>query len=168
VRSAARSCDETLLLIARTRGHSPRAERAVAGFSRVGEHAAVWLAMGAAGWLAQPARRRAWSHASAGVAATYVLNTLVKLAVRRPRPRLKGLPPLASTPTALSFPSAHTSTSIAATLIYSRLGVPALPLLKLTTALSYSRIYLGVHYPSDLLAGAALGAAVGLAWRPRA
>jgi membrane-associated phospholipid phosphatase len=165
VPSAACACDETLLRFARTRGHDPRAERAVASFSRIGEHAAVWLALGAAGWLLAPARRPAWRRASTGVAATYVLNTLVKLAVRRPRPRLDGLPPLTDTPTALSFPSAHTSTAVAATCLYSRLGVPAFPLLELSAALSYSRIYLGVHYPSDLLGGAALGAAVGLAWR---
>jgi undecaprenyl-diphosphatase len=169
VRSAARACDERLLRIARTWGHDARAERAVAALSRLGEHAAVWLALGAAGSLLDRPRRHAWRRATAGVAVTYVLNTAIKLAVRRPRPRLAGLPPLTETPTGLSFPSAHTSTSVAATLLYSRLGMPALPMLKLGAALAYSRIYLGVHYPSDLLGGAVLGAAVGLALRtPRA
>jgi undecaprenyl-diphosphatase len=100
------------------------------------------------------------------VAATYLLNTAIKLVVRRRRPALPDLPPLTSTPTGLSFPSAHTSTSVAATLLYSALGVPLLPLIGLTAALAYSRIYLGVHYPSDLLGGAALGTAVGLTLRP--
>jgi undecaprenyl-diphosphatase len=165
VRSGARACDERLLRIARTWGHDPRAERAVAAFSRLGEHAAVWLALGAAGSLLDRRRRRAWRRATAGVATTYVLNTAIKLVVRRPRPRLAGLPPLTETPTELSFPSAHTSTAVAATLLYSRLGVPAFPMLELGAALAYSRIYLGVHYPSDLLGGAALGAALGLALR---
>jgi undecaprenyl-diphosphatase len=165
VRSAARACDETLLRMARRRGHDARAERAVAVFSRLGEHAAVWLALGAAGSLLDRPRRHAWRRATAAVAGTYVLNTAIKLVVRRPRPRLAGLPPLTETPTELSFPSAHTSTSVAATLLYSRLGVPAFPMLELSAALAYSRIYLGVHYPSDLLGGAALGALVGLALR---
>jgi len=137
----------------------------VAHLSRLGEHAGFWLALGAAGWSLEPSRRRDWGIATGGVAATYVLNTAIKLAVRRRRPTLPGLPALTSTPTALSFPSAHTSTSVAATLLYEPLGVPLAPLLGLTAALAYSRIYLGVHFPSDLLGGAALGGAVGLALR---
>jgi membrane-associated phospholipid phosphatase len=86
-----------------------------------------------------------------------MLNTVLKLAVRRPRPELPGLPPLTSTPTRLSFPSAHASTSFAGARVYARLGLPAAPLYVLAGALAASRLYLGVHYPSDLLAGAALG-----------
>ncbi len=89
-----------------------------------------------------------------------MLNTAIKQAVRRPRPRLAGLPPLTSTPTQLSFPSAHASTSFAGALVYSRLGLPAAPLYALATGLALSRLYLGVHYPSDVLAGAVLGTLV--------
>jgi membrane-associated phospholipid phosphatase len=153
--------------LARTRGHDPRAERAVARFSALGEHAAVWLMIGAAGSVLDAAHARAWRAAAAGVAFAYVLNTAIKLVVRRPRPRLAGLPPLARTPTALSFPSAHTTTAVTGTLLYSALGAPACPLAVLGASLAYSRLYLGVHYPSDVLGGAALGAAVGLALRPK-
>jgi decaprenylphosphoryl-5-phosphoribose phosphatase len=154
------SCDERLLRFARTRGHSPGAERAVARFSMLGEHAGVWLAIGLAGCALDQPRRRDWERATGTVAGVYALNTAVKLLVRRRRPRLRGLPALASTPTELSFPSAHTSTSLAGALCYARLGLPAAPLFALAAALAYSRLYLGVHYPSDLLAGALLGAAV--------
>jgi membrane-associated phospholipid phosphatase len=155
-----------LLRLARTCGHTPRAERAVARFSALGEHAAVWLALAAAGSLLDAPRRAAWGRAAALVAGTYALNTATKLLVRRRRPRLAGLPPLTATPTPLSFPSAHASTSLAGALLYSRLGVPACPLYALAAGLAYSRLYLGVHYPSDVLGGAALGAAVGLLSRP--
>ena len=95
------------------------------------------------------------------VAGTYALNTAIKLVVRRRRPELPGLPALAGTPTQLSFPSAHASTSFAAAGVYARLGLPAVVLYALAVKLSLSRLYLGVHYPSDVLAGAALGAIVG-------
>jgi len=154
------SLDERLLRVARTWGHGPRAERVVAGFSRLGEHAGVWLAIGAAGYALDGAKRPQWRRATGTVAGVYALNTLVKLAVRRRRPELPGLPPLTSTPTRLSFPSAHATTSFAGALCYTRLGLPVAPLYMLAAGLAGSRLYLGVHYPSDVLAGALLGTAV--------
>jgi len=152
--------DLRLLRIARTRGHTPLAERAAARYSKLGEHAALWLAIGGAGQLLDPARRPGWRRATAAVGGAYVANTAIKLLVRRRRPELPGLPALTGTPTGLSFPSAHTATGFAGALAYSRMGVPAAPLYALALSLSLSRLYLGVHYPSDLLAGALLGTAV--------
>jgi membrane-associated phospholipid phosphatase len=156
-----RTLDERLLLLARTRGHGDRkVERAVAVFSKLGEHGGVWLAIGAAGWALDRERAPSWLRATATVGGVYALNTAIKLAVRRPRPRLAGLPPLTGTPTQLSFPSAHASTSFAAAGLYAQLGLPAPGLYALAGGLAASRLYLGVHYPSDILAGAALGAVV--------
>jgi len=154
--------DERLLRAARTRGHSPGAERAVARFSRVGEHGAVWLAIGAAGWALDRPRAAGWRRAVGTVAGTYALNTAIKQLVGRRRPELSGLPPLTSTPTRLSFPSAHAATSFAGARCYARLGLPAPALYALAAGLSLSRLYLGVHYPSDVLAGAALGTLAGV------
>lgn len=151
--------DERVLLVARTWGHTPARERAVARFSRVGEHAAVWFAIGAVGQTLDAPRRARWRAATATVGGTYVLNTALKLLVRRSRPQLAGLPPLTHTPTRLSFPSAHASTSFAGAFAYARLGLPATPLYLLAAGLSWSRLYLGVHFPSDVLGGAALGTA---------
>jgi decaprenylphosphoryl-5-phosphoribose phosphatase len=153
--------DERLLLLARTRGHSPAAERAVAGFSSLGEHAGVWLVLGAAGAMCSSRERRPrWIRATGVVIGTYAVNTALKLTVRRVRPRLPDLPPLTGTPTRFSFPSAHSSTSVAAAVAYGRAGFPAKPLYTLAAAMALSRLYLGVHYPSDVLAGALLGLAV--------
>jgi len=160
VRNGVVSLDERLLLAARTRLHDPRADRAIGRFSRLGEHGAVWLAIGAAGWALDRTQRARWRRATATVAGTFVLNTAIKQIVRRPRPRLPGLPPLTSTPSRLSFPSAHASTSFAGAIAYARLGLPAAPLCALAAGLSLSRLYLGVHYPSDVLAGALLGTLV--------
>jgi len=155
--------DERLLVAARTWGHTPRRERAVGRFSRLGEHGGVWLAIGAVGAAVDRGRRERWRRSTRTIAATYALNTAIKLIVRRRRPQLAGLPPLTSTPSRLSFPSAHASTSFAGALLYARLGLVAPPLYALASALSLSRVYLGVHYPSDVLAGAALGGVVAAA-----
>jgi undecaprenyl-diphosphatase len=156
------SLDERLLRLARTRGHTAGRERAVKRFSRLGEHAGLWIAIGAAqSLLADEGEGRAcWRRATALVAGTYGLNTALKLIVRRTRPQLEGLPALVKTPTRYSFPSAHASTSFAAALAYTRAGLPAVPLYSLAKAMAFSRLYLGVHYPSDVAAGAALGTAV--------
>jgi len=132
-------------------------------FSSLGEHALLWLAMGVGGAALDRPRRDAWLRAATIVALTYGLNTALKFVIRRRRPVLDGLPPLVSTPTKLSFPSAHASTSFCAAGQYARLGAPAAPLYALATAMAASRLYLGVHYPSDIAAGAALGAAAGRA-----
>ncbi len=151
------SIDERILRFARTRGHSSRADRAVARFSRAGEHGAVWLTVGAAGWALDYSRRARWARATGVVAGTFALNTAIKRIVHRPRPELPGLAALTSTPTRLSFPSAHSSTSFAGARVYTRLGLPAVPLYALAALLAASRLYLGVHYPSDILGGVVLG-----------
>jgi membrane-associated phospholipid phosphatase len=158
------SLDHRLLLLARTRGHTPELDRAVAAFSKTGEHAACWLALGSVGALADRGHRSPWLRATGTVAASYVLNTAIKFVVRRPRPQLPELPPLTSTVTALSFPSAHATTSFTAAGLYRAL-IPAAPLYAAASLFAVSRPYLGVHYPSDVVAGAALGSALATAAR---
>jgi membrane-associated phospholipid phosphatase len=154
--------DRRLLLAARTRGHGPRRDRAAVVYSRLGEHAACWLALGAAGAALDPQRRTRWLRGAATVAAAYGLNYAVKLAVRRPRPQLDGLPPLSPVVSALSFPSAHATTSFAAVQVYRDLLAPRV-LYLVAVVFGVSRPYLGVHYPSDVVAGALLGTVLGAA-----
>jgi undecaprenyl-diphosphatase len=89
-----------------------------------------------------------------------VLNTLVKYAVQRDRPPAIILDPkpLMEVPTTSSFPSGHTSTSFACAYVISRLA-PRLtvPVFVLAALIGFSRVYVGVHYPLDVVAGAIFG-----------
>jgi undecaprenyl-diphosphatase len=128
-------------------------------------------------FLARPATRRFGATLLVTLAVTSLLVFLVKVGVQRPRPCmcLPDVHALCFTgPTDPSFPSGHAAGAFAfaafvgtwltrQTFRLSRklLGLGALGLLALGIALS--RVYLGVHFPSDVTAGALLGAAVGYA-----
>lgn len=127
-----------------------------------GEWAAIWVAIGAAGAIADPKRRRRFGIAAAVGPAAVGINFAVKLAVGRERPLIEDHPALAKAPSQLSFPSAHATSSVAAATALGRVVPGArLPLYALAAKICLSRPYLGMHFPSDVLAGAALGLAIG-------
>ncbi len=144
----------------RLMAHAPDRVRWVRRYSRLGEHGAVWLGIGLLGAAGDAERRGRWVRATACVGAAYVISTSIKLAIGRRRPVIEDLPHLMATPTGLSFPSSHSTSSFAAAQAYGRL-LPRGPLLGAASAMAFSRLYLGVHYPSDIAAGAALGTVIG-------
>jgi membrane-associated phospholipid phosphatase len=139
---------------------TPEHVRDVRRFSRLGEHGALWLALGAAGAAVDGGNRSRWLRATSAVAVAYACSTSIKLVVGRRRPAVEDLPHLMATPTGLSFPSSHASSSFAAARAYGGL-LPSVPLYGTAAAMALSRVYLGVHYPSDIAAGAGVGTAIG-------
>lgn len=143
--------------------------------SLVGSFGLIWITLA----LVLALRRRlpsVFMLVTAGVLAADMLALLLKVAVGRRRPFLvdPDQDPLVGTPLDLSFPSGHAATSFAgATLLAWYAPRFAVPLYALAALVAWSRVYVGVHYPLDIVAGAALGVAVAtvLRWlearRPR-
>jgi membrane-associated phospholipid phosphatase len=113
-----------------------------------------------AGAVLDRARRPRWQRATAVVACSYLTSSSIKWSIGRPRPTIENLPHLMATPTGLSFPSSHSTSSFAAARAFGGL-LPTGPLYCAATAMAISRLYLGVHYPSDVAAGAGLGTLLG-------
>jgi len=146
----------------RTRFHGPAAEAIAKGLGKIGEYGAVWFVIGVVMALADSANRDAWL--VAGVLGPFAigLNFAIKLVVKRQRPVLEGLPPLGGAPSSLSFPSAHATSSFACATAMTRIAPEAAVLFALAAAIAVCRPYLGMHYPSDVIAGALIGTALGL------
>lgn len=157
------AADQAILRFFRTKApHDPVSEGVVKGLGLIGEHAAIWAAIGLAGAASDPDRRERWLIGAATGPGAVVLNFAVKLAVGRERPILEDHPPLARAPSKLSFPSAHSTSSMAAATALGRVEPKTrVPLYALASAICLSRPYLGMHYPSDVLAGVAFGLLIG-------
>jgi len=154
--------DQAVLRFLRTRGHAEPIETVMKALGLAGEHAAVWAATGLVGASIDHRRRGQWLTAGIVGPAAIGVNFCVKVAIGRQRPLIEDHPPLARAPTKLSFPSAHATSSIAGATALGRVEPRARPpLFALAAAICVGRPYLGMHYPSDVIAGAAFGALLG-------
>jgi diacylglycerol kinase family enzyme/membrane-associated phospholipid phosphatase len=134
--------------------------------SRAADFSLLWVGCSAALWATK--RRRARKAARRGLASIAVASALTNQVGKRVLPRARPVldqVPLARravrVPTSGSLPSGHAASAaafaVSVGLVQPRLGVP---LAALASAVAYSRVYTGVHYPSDVLLGAAVGAVV--------
>lgn len=127
--------------------------------SHFGEHSAGWVGVSLLGATLQPRRRRAWLTAGIGAFAAHAAAVVIKRVVKRTRPDHPDIAVNVGTPSKLSFPSAHATSTTAAAILIGRATDSRLPWL-LIPPMALSRLVLGVHYPTDVLTGAAVGAAV--------
>lgn len=131
--------------------------------THLGDGGAIWMA--AAGGCLLTKKYRRYGGILIGALTVGVLcgNVLLKPLVARPRPCwLEGTPLLIAVPRDFSCPSGHTLASvIGATVLTAanrKFGVAAIPL---ASAIAFSRLYLFVHFPSDIAASVLLGALIG-------
>ena len=157
-----KQADLEILRAMRTRWHSPAVEEAMRLLGKAGNNGAVWVAVNVVLAIADPGNREAWLICAALAPIAIGLNFGVKVIVKRPRPVLEGLPPLGGSPSSLSFPSAHATSSFAVATAMTRVEPMAALALVLAAALAVGRPYLGMHYPSDVAVGSVLGVILGL------
>ena len=131
----------------------------------LGNGGAIWL-LAAGGMLCTKKYRRQGAILLAALAAGVLVgNVCLKNLIARPRPCWldSSVQLLISSPTDYSFPSGHTWSAVTgawvATAANRKFGWVAIPL---AAALAFSRLYLYVHFPSDILMGALIGAALGI------
>ena len=106
------------------------------------------------GWVrcCSPGAARQWITAGAGAFAAHAAAVLIKRVVRRTRPDHPAIDVNVGTPSRLSFPSAHATSTTAAAMLMGRITGLPLPAL-LIPPMALSRLVLGVHYPSDVVTG---------------
>jgi diacylglycerol kinase family enzyme/membrane-associated phospholipid phosphatase len=159
-------------LFGRVAGTStPWLDRGLPLLSRSANHSALWMAIAAG--LGAAGDRRGQRAAVRGLASvgitSLVVNQGVKRVVRRPRPSLRNVPAVRRVrvaPLTTSFPSGHAASAAAfATGVAIELAPAGPPLGVLAGAVGGSRVYVGVHYPLDVVVGAGIGA--GIAWLTR-
>jgi undecaprenyl-diphosphatase len=146
--------------------HAPALDHTLPALSRLADHGKIWLTVAGAlmRFKGEPGRRAA-ARGLASLGATSILvNLVLKPIFRRRRPALDAVPAarrLARLPKSASLPSGHAASAFAfSTGVAQELPPLAFPLVPLAAAVAFSRVYTGVHYPSDVVAGAAVGTTV--------
>ena len=127
----------------------------------LGDKGMIWILATVLLLIPKKTRKAGMVSAVALLGSLLFNNMLIKNIVQRPRPyvTLEDLRIIIPRPSEYSFPSGHSSSSFAAAVSFYRLlpkklGIPAIVLAGL---IAFSRLYVGVHYPTDVLAGALMG-----------
>lgn len=131
---------------------------AARAMSFFGEHALGWMALAATGYVVDKPRQKQWLATGVGAFSAHAASVIIKRVVRRPRPHDPRITIGVGTPSKLSFPSSHATSSTAALVGTAQTIGSPLPLVGVP-AMALSRLVLGVHYPTDVALGSIIGAA---------
>lgn len=153
--------DGQILLFLQEAVRNPILDPVMKVITTLGNAGIFWIVLTLLLLIFPKTRRIGWMSACALIFSLLINNILLKNLVARTRPyyMVEGLMPLIKKPTEFSFPSGHAGSSFAsACVLYRRLPKKfGVPILILAVLISFSRLYVGVHYPSDVLAGALTG-----------
>ena len=161
-----------LLAVQRLLGASSPTLTVSRALSAAGEHAGAWLATGAVGAVVDAPRRRQWVEATGVVVVAHLAGVLLKRVTRRERPSHEDLrvhPALGKPVPGLGrwgMPSAHAASTTAAAIVFGSL-LRTRSTMVLPPLMGLSRMVVGAHYPTDVLAGSALGAVTAVSARRR-
>lgn len=148
---------EALVMVQKVLADVPGVVPVAQGLSYFGEHALGWMGLAAAGAAVDKKRRREWVALGVSAFTAHAASVVIKRVVRRKRPSDQRIRIGVGTPSKLSFPSSHASSTSAALVSLAMLTKSPIPLVGVPIMM-LARMVLGVHYPTDTLAGAAIGA----------
>ena len=153
--------DGGFLLFLQESVRNPILDNLMIFITSLGNGGMIWIVATIALLIPKKTRKAGIMSAAALLGSLIINNNIVKNIVQRPRPfvTFTDLQIIIPTPSEFSFPSGHTSSSFAAAAVFYRhlpkkLGLPAVILAGL---IGFSRLYVGVHYPTDVIAGVLMG-----------
>jgi len=158
--------DSTVLLWIQENIRNPILNPVFIFITHLGDSGIFWIALSLILCIFKKTRKAGFFALGALLLSVIVNNAILKNLIGRIRPYeiIAGLECLVKHATDPSFPSGHTGASIAAATVYLK-TLPkkfSIPALILAILISLSRLYIGIHYPTDVIAGAITGAALGL------
>ena len=160
------SADGRLLLLIQEYVRQDRLTPFMTWITGLGDRGLIWIIIGVLLLIPKKTRRTGLLSLLSLLCAHLLCNMVLKDYVMRVRPYevIDGLYCLIERPTDYSFPSGHTMTAFAAAVVIfknrpKRLGIPVMAL---AFVIAFSRLYVGVHYPSDVIIGALLGTLIAM------
>ena len=153
--------DGGFLLFLQESVRNPILDNLMIFITSLGNGGMIWIVATIALLIPKKTRKAGIMSAAALLGSLIINNNIVKNIVQRPRPfvTFTDLQIIIPTPSEFSFPSGHTSSSFAAAAVFYR-HLPkkiGLPSVILAGMIGFSRLYVGVHYPTDVIAGVLMG-----------
>lgn len=135
-------------------------DRVMPIITKLGDMGAIWIVISLRLLISKQYIKDGYIIILTLVLSTVISEGLIKNLVRRPRPctKIPASDLLISKPLSYSFPSGHTTSSFAVAGVFTAMIRPYMPyVIVMALLIAFSRLYLLVHYPSDVLIGIVLG-----------